>query len=116
MEHETTQKLQRELSSGESLLWTGRPKQGVALRGADAFMIPFSLLWGGFAMFWEYSVYTVGAPTFFLLFGSAFVVVGIYFIFGRFITDSLKRKNTYYGITNVKSAYDILREAQKKSS
>ena len=100
MDYETTQKLQRELSTGESLLWSGRPQQGAILRGSDAFMIPFSLLWGGFAIFWEYSAYTSGAPAFFLLFGSVFVVFGLYFIFGRFIADSLKRRSTYYGVTN----------------
>lgn len=100
MYHDATQKLQRELSSGESLLWSGRPRQGVVLRGVDVFMVPFSLLWGGFAIFWEYGVYTSGAPAFFLLFGGFFVVIGAYFIFGRFIADSLKRKSTYYGITN----------------
>jgi hypothetical protein len=100
MDHETTKKLHRELSPGESLLWSGRPKQGIHLRGADAFMIPFSLLWGGFAIFWEYGVYKSGAPAFFLLFGGVFVLVGVYFIFGRFMADSLKRKGTYYGVTN----------------
>jgi len=100
MDHETTQKLQKELSGGESLLWSGRPRQGVLLRGSDGFMIPFSLLWGGFAIFWEYSAYTSGAPPFFLLFGGVFVIVGIYFIFGRFVVDSMTRKATYYGVTN----------------
>jgi len=63
-------------------------------------MIPFSLLWGGFAVFWEYSAYTTGAPVFFLLFGGLFVVIGLYIIFGRFFTDAIKRKSTYYGLTN----------------
>ena len=81
MEYETTQKLENELSSDESLLWSGRPKQGIVLRASDTFMIPFSLLWGGFAFFWEYSAYKSGAPPFFLLFGGAFVLVGIYIIF-----------------------------------
>jgi hypothetical protein len=100
MDYEITQKLQKELSAGESLLWSGRPQRGVVLRGADAFLIPFSLLWGGFALFWEFSAFKSGAPIFFLLFGGVFVVVGLYFIFGRFIGDSIVRGKTYYGVTN----------------
>jgi len=72
----------------------------VILRGSDLFVIPFSLLWGGFAIFWEYSAYSSGAPAFFLLFGGVFVVVGIYFIFGRFVVDALTRRNAYYGVSN----------------
>ena len=99
LDFEASQQIQPQLLSGESLLWSGRPRQGLFFRHSDAFLIPFSLLWGGFAIFWEYNVYKSGAPTFFLVFGGFFVVVGLYLIFGRFIMDALVRRKTYYGIT-----------------
>lgn len=100
MHHDLHQKFRQELSSGEALLWSGRPPQGIILRGSDFFLIPFSILWGGFAIFWEYSAFNSGAPTFFLLFGAPFVLIGIYLIVGRFIYDSLNRRNTFYGISD----------------
>ena len=63
-------------------------------------MIPFSLLWCGFAVFWEASAAAGGVPPFFLLFGGFFVLIGIYFVFGRFLWDSAQRKRTFYSITN----------------
>jgi hypothetical protein len=92
--------ISRTLESGESLIWTGVPKQGLILRAADAFMIPFSILWCGFVIFWEASVLAGGGPPFFALFGAPFVLVGLYFVFGRFFVDSRLRANTYYGLTN----------------
>ncbi len=61
MSPEATVLLQTELDPNEQLLWTGQPRHDIVFRGADVFMIPFSLLWGGFAIFWEVSVIRSGA-------------------------------------------------------
>lgn len=99
MDRDATAALQPELGSGERLLWSGRPRQGVRLQAGDALMIPFSLMWGGAAIFWEYSALRTG-PLFFALWGIPFVCVGLYLIAGRFFVDAWQRARTHYGLTN----------------
>lgn len=89
-----------ELLKDEEVLCCGQPDSSAIFSDSDIFLIPFSILWGGFAMFWELSAVKMGAPFFFCLFGIPFVIIGLYFIFGRFIYKGIKKKHTYYAVTN----------------
>ena len=89
------------LEPGERVLWSGRPAPGLTLRPADGFLIPFSLAWCGFAIFWEVSVLRIpNAPFFFPLFGAAFVAAGLYIVFGRFFVDARLRSGMVYAVTD----------------
>ena len=91
--------LNQYLLSNEFLLWSGRPDPSVRFTKADTFMIPFSIMWGGFAIFWEAGVLRSNAPFFFRLWGVPFVAVGLYFIFGRFAVKRRQKIRTVYGVT-----------------
>ncbi len=106
MNYDAIRIIQGELDSGEQYIWSGIPKQGIFFRASDIFMIPFSLLWGGFAIFWEIMALSIPAheagpvSIIFPLFGIPFVIVGLHMIFGRFIYDSRMRSKTFYGLTD----------------
>ena len=83
-------------------------KPRVLFHSDDLYMIPFGLLWGGFAIFWEMGVlgYWGNGPegqtvsTFMELWGIPFIVVGQYMIWGRFFYDGWLKRRTYYAVTN----------------
>ena len=117
---EASQKLQPELNTGESLLWAGRPNFGVIFHSEDWYMVPFSLMWGGFAIVWEAGVlgyWGTGSrgnegPGFFVLWGIPFIVIGQYMIWGRFLYDAWLKRRTYYGITDRRIL--VVRESWKR--
>jgi hypothetical protein len=98
--------LQSELLPGESLLWAGQPLRRVVFHRTDWMMIPFSFMWGGFAIFWVYgaSGHLGGHPSsplnWFALWGVPFVIIGQYFIWGRFFYVAWRKARTFYGVTN----------------
>lgn len=89
-------------------VWTGRPGGGIRLQRGDILLVPFSLLWCGFAVFWETAaISTGGAPWFFPVFGGAFVLIGLYFVAGRFVYDMYIRSRTTYGLTRDSALIDV---------
>jgi hypothetical protein len=86
------------LNPGERLLWFGRPKQGLLLRGEDAWLIPFSLVWCFFSFPGSFSRLVSGGGGF-IFFDLLFAIVGLYLLIGRFLVDMWLRAHTYYGLT-----------------
>ena len=62
--------------------------------------IPFSLIWCGFVVFWEYTTLKSGAPVFFLLFGILFVLAGLFLTVGRFLLAAYRDRRTSYALTS----------------
>jgi hypothetical protein len=97
--------LQGHLLADERILWTGRPDPNRLFGRADLYLVPFSLLWGGFAIFWEAGVLGFlgnsgnSSVTFFALWGIPFVMAGQYFIWGRLIYKRWDRRRTIYAVT-----------------
>jgi uncharacterized membrane protein len=92
--------VERHLSSAEQIEWLGRPDPSKHFTQGDVFLVPFSIMWGGFSIFWESSVISSDAGPLFALWGIPFVVIGLYFIFGRFIYKARRKRRTIYAVTN----------------
>lgn len=88
-----------DLLPGEHLLWEGHPDPRLLFTPADAFIVPFSILWCGFAIFWVVGASrTAGLG--FASFGLLFVLVGLYLVFGRFIYKTNRKRRTAYAISD----------------
>lgn len=115
-------KLQPEMMSGESVYWAGTPNPSVIFHSDDWAMVPFSLLWGGFAIFWEAGALGYwgkglrggGFSWFMAIWGIPFIVIGQYMIWGSFLYDAWLKRRTYYAVTNRRIL--ILQEGWKRKT
>jgi hypothetical protein len=85
-------------------MWTGQGEPKL-LAPVDSFLVPFSIVWAGFAFYWEYMAVTKwsrsGAEGFiFPMFGLVFVVMGLYITIGRFPYKEWRRRQTFYALTD----------------
>lgn len=110
-------KIQRELMSGENICWAGMPDPKVIFHSDDWYVIPFSLLFAAFSIFWEAIVLGYwgsngrrGEPSMFMAFwGIPLILYSQYFVWGRFLADGWLKRRTYYAVTDRRVL--LLREA-----
>ena len=89
-----------QIQGDEKLLWADKPARGIKFRSTDIFITLFSILWLSFSVFWVYMASE--ANIIFALFGTPFILVGVYLLIGRYFYDALSRKNTVYGLTSTR--------------
>src|SRR5258705_11833727 len=102
--------IERELVSGERLLWRGRPKAGVKFDPDDIVGIFFFLVWTGIACFAEYLAFTqkfAGGPAnndFTAVVFAPFLAFGLYKIVASVI-DTLKLRTMEYALTDRRAMF-----------
>jgi hypothetical protein len=87
------------LRSGETVIWQGAPDPKVRFSSGDMVLIPFSIVWGGFALVWNIAAWGSGAPLSFKLFGLPFLAIGGYITVGRFFVTAKRKEQTTYALT-----------------
>lgn len=92
--------IRRELSRGERLLWTGRPKQGFVLRRPDLLIMPLGLVWAGFYLSEMFRGWATGGSVRYLSMDVAFILLALYVTAGRLVVSAWLRGGTRYAVTN----------------
>ncbi len=73
---------------------------GVLFGRGDLLLVPFTVLWGGFAVFWNVMAWRGHAPVFFRFWGIPFLLVGLYIIVGRFFVKRNRKRRLEYALTS----------------
>jgi PH (Pleckstrin Homology) domain-containing protein len=92
--------LRRLIGPDERVVWSGAPDRRAYMFKGSWLAIPFSVMWAGFAVFWEASVIAAGGPPFFVLWGIPFVLMGAYITVGRFVVAGREAQRTEYLLTD----------------
>ena len=92
--------LRRLVGPDERVLWSGSPDREAYAWLGSWLLIPFTVMWFAFAIFWEASVIVGGAPPFFVLWGIPFLLIGAYMTVGRFFVARREADRTEYLVTD----------------
>jgi hypothetical protein len=97
--------VQAKLVTGERIVWVVRPDPSVNFTTADIVIIPFSVIWLGIVTsVWVAALTTSdewsGSNVPFMVIPFLFSVIGLYYVFGRFIYKRWNKQRTVYAITD----------------
>ncbi len=103
-----TRALEIKLLPDETIHWYGKPNAWAILAIGDRFLIPFSLLCGIFAFYWEYTTFNLesqiisGGPFTYLypITGIPVILVALYLMIGRFFYKFWLKTRTTYAVSN----------------
>ena len=96
-----------DLLAGERLLWSGSPIPGFRILPGDLKNLASGCVFTGFAMFWTSAAFLMtragNAPWFFRvvfpLFGTPFILVGLWILFGTPVSRARRARSMAYAIT-----------------
>lgn len=96
-----------DLLAGERLLWSGSPVPGFRILPGDLKNLVFGCMFTGFALFWTSAAFLMtragSAPWFFRvlfpLFGTPFILVGLWVLFGTPVSRTRRARSMAYAIT-----------------
>jgi hypothetical protein len=88
------------LSSQETLLWTGQPRQGLLFQTLDIMMLPLAAFWLAFLYVLFSDWWRAPSFSWTLLVELPVVAFGLYLAIGRFLVSRKQRACTFYAVTN----------------
>lgn len=89
------------LLPGERIVWSGEPVRHRLLRIDDVFLIPFSLMWGGFVLFFAAgAVFGQVHDPIAMVCAVPLVLLALYLVFGRFVVRSIASRKARYLVTD----------------
>lgn len=88
----------RALLPGETVIWVGRPGQGLLLARQDRVLIPFAIAWCGLVA-WTFALPSARPPHV-VVFAIVLALIGAYILFGRFVLDAWVRRRIVYAVTD----------------
>lgn len=86
------------LKPDETIIWQGRPEQGLGLRRQHIFFVLFGLAFSGFAALWMWLASTAGG--YFWTFGLIHFTAGIAVIILPIAGPAYMRRKTWYTLTD----------------